>query len=165
MTGQAERSTKKKQPSRSKGRGWNSPQEQSNVGTHEAEPSWTRSKARGWNSPNEQSNVETPEAEPSWTSWKTEALEAEPSWTPWQGLATPWKMGYVVTPEAEPSWTSWKTKALEAEPSWKPWGGTIEQIVLKDISWTSDLKAAPTRNIRTERMRECEPSPWNITNT
>ena len=56
MTGQAERSTKKKQP--------------------------LRSKARGWNSPNEQANVGTLEAEPSWTSWKTKALEAEPSWTP-----------------------------------------------------------------------------------
>ena len=68
MTGQAERSTKKKQPSRSKARGWSSPKEQSNVGT--------------------------PEAEPSWTSWKTQALEAEPSWTPWQTLATPWKIGH-----------------------------------------------------------------------
>ena len=67
MTGQAERSTKKKQP--------------------------LRSKARGWNSPNEQANVGTLEAEPSWTSWKTKALEAEPSWTPWQALATPWEMG------------------------------------------------------------------------
>ena len=60
MTGQAERSTKKKQP--------------------------LRSKARGWNSPNEQANVGTLEAEPSRTSWKTKALEAEPSRTPWQAL-------------------------------------------------------------------------------
>ena len=54
----------------------------------------SRSKARGWNSPNEQANVGTPEAEPSWTTWKTQALEAEPSWTPWQALATAWKTGH-----------------------------------------------------------------------
>ena len=68
MTGQAERSTKNKQPSRSKG--------------------------RGWNCPNKQSNVGTPEAEPSWTSLETYTLEAEPSWTPWLALATPWEMGH-----------------------------------------------------------------------
>ena len=69
MTGQVERSTKKEQP--------------------------LRSKARGKNSSKEQSNVGTPEAEPSWTSWTTQALEAEPSCTPWQALATPWKMGIM----------------------------------------------------------------------
>ena len=62
MTGHAERSNTKKQLVRSKG--------------------------RGWNSPNEQSNVGTPEAEPSWASWKTQAFEAEPSWTPWQAAMT-----------------------------------------------------------------------------
>ena len=60
MTGQAERNTQKKKRS--------------------------SSKTRRWNSPNEKSNVGTPEAEPSWTSWKTQALEAEPSWTPRQTI-------------------------------------------------------------------------------
>ena len=65
MTRQAERSTKKEQPSKSKARGWNSSMEQSILGT--------------------------PQAEPSWTPWKTQALEAEPSWTPCNALATPWE--------------------------------------------------------------------------
>ena len=82
MTALAERSTKKKQPSRSKVRGWNSPNEQSNVGTPEAEPWWT-----SW-------KIQALEAEPSWTPWKSQALEAEPWWTPWQALATPWKLGH-----------------------------------------------------------------------
>ena len=63
MAGHAERSTEKKQSS--------------------------RSKARGSNSPTEQSIVGTPEAEPSWTPWKDQALEAEPSWTAWKAVATP----------------------------------------------------------------------------
>ena len=57
-----------------------------------------------------------------------------------------------------------RMKHQEGTASRNHWGETFEQIVLKDVSWTSDLKAAPTRNIRTERMREDEPSPWNITN-
>ena len=65
MTGQTERSAKKKQPS--------------------------RSKARGLNSSNEASNVGTPEAESSWIYWKSCALQAEPSW---QALVTHWKIDH-----------------------------------------------------------------------
>ena len=57
-----------------------------------------------------------------------------------------------------------RMKHQEGTASRNHWEETFEQIVLKDVSWTSDLKAAPTRNIRTERMREDEPSLRNIAN-
>ena len=78
MTGQIERSTKKEQPSRSKARGWNSPKGQSNVGTLEAEPSWTH--------------------------WQTQASEAEPSWATWPNQRVKGAIAETHDCRSEPTW-------------------------------------------------------------
>ena len=117
MTGQAERSTKNKQPSRSKARGWNSPKEQSNIGT--------------------------PEAEPSWTSRKLQALEAEPSWTPWHALATPRGMAHHRA-ILEPTWANvdtWGHLRTDLGPTWANLGPIWANLDQPGPTWAN---LAPT---------------------